>query len=261
MDLGLSGRRALVLASSQGLGAAIALRLASEGAQVVITGRSEERLTTTASTIAAATGTAPAMIVADLGAPGAAARIVDAALSTGPIDVLVNNTGGPPPGPAATVTEDVWLREFNQMVAPVFEITRRVLPGMRERKWGRVLTVTSTGVVQPIPNLPISNALRASVVGWSKSLSSEVAAEGITVNIVAPGRIATSRVEQIDAANAAKSGKSIDTVRAESAATIPTGRYGKAHEFAAVVAFLASVPASYVTGTIMRVDGGLIRSI
>lgn len=261
MDLGLAGRRALVLASSQGLGAAIALRLAKEGASVAITGRSEERLASTAKWIEAETGIKPTVMVADLTDACATASICDAAMADANVDILVNNTGGPPPGLASTVSQADWLAQFNQMVLPLFEITRRLLPGMRERHWGRVLTITSSGIVQPIPNLPISNTLRSSIVGWSKSLATEVAADGVTVNIIAPGRIATNRTRQIDAAAAAKSGKSAETVRAESCATIPMGRYGTAEEFAAVAAFLASEPASYVTGSIIRVDGGLIRSV
>lgn len=262
MDLGLSGRRAIVLASSQGLGAGIASRLAAEGAHVFIVGRSAERLAATAKSIEAAGGARVSQIVADLGAPDSVARICDGALSAlGGVDILVNNTGGPPPGLASTVPSADWQREFNQMAVPVFEITRRLLPGMRERRWGRVLTITSSGVIQPIPNLPMSNALRSSIVGWSKSLSIEVAADGVTVNIIAPGRIETSRTQQLDAAAAAKTGKSIEAVTAESAAAIPAGRYGRVEEFAAVAAFLVSEPASYITGSIIRVDGGMIRSI
>lgn len=262
MDLGLTGRRALVLASSKGLGAAIAGRLAAEGARVTITGRSADQLAVTAGSIKAATGAEVSTVVADLGAEGGVDAIVGGALSAlGGVDILVNNTGGPAPGLASTVAPDAWQREFGQMAAPVFEITRRLLPDMRERRWGRILTVASSGVLQPIPNLPVSNALRASIVSWSKTLSMEVAAEGVTVNVILPGRIATDRTRQLDAAAAARTGKTPEAVMAESVATIPAGRYGTVDEFAAVAAFLASASASYVTGSVIRVDGGLIRSV
>jgi 3-oxoacyl-[acyl-carrier protein] reductase len=147
------------------------------------------------------------------------------------------------------------------MVLSVIAITDRVLPNMRARHWGRVITSTSSGVVSPIPNLALSNTLRLSLVGWSKTLAREVAKDGITANIILPGRIATDRLEFLDEAKAKREGRSVEDVLAESTASIPLGRYGKPEEYGAVVAFLASERAAYVTGAIIRVDGGLIASI
>jgi 3-oxoacyl-[acyl-carrier protein] reductase len=179
----------------------------------------------------------------------------------GPVDVLVNNTGGPPPTPAAGQDPALWTKNFQMMVLSVIALTDRVLPRMRERKWGRVITSTSSGVAAPIPNLAISNALRLSLVGWSKTLAREVARDGITANVVLPGRIGTARTRALDEARAKREGKTVEQVAAESAATIPMGRYGKPEEYADVVAFLASERASYVTGSLVRVDGGMIPSI
>jgi 3-oxoacyl-[acyl-carrier protein] reductase len=147
------------------------------------------------------------------------------------------------------------------MVLSVIAITDRVLPGMRERRWGRVITSTSSGVVAPIPNLGISNALRLSLVGWSKTLAREVARDGITANIVLPGRIATDRIRFLDEAKAKREGRPVEEVAAESTSSIPVGRYGRPEEYGDVVAFLASERASYLTGSVIRVDGGLIASI
>ena len=179
----------------------------------------------------------------------------------GGVDVLVNNTGGPPPGGIEAQDSATWRGQFDTMVLRLIEMTNLVLPGMRDRGWGRVLTLASSGIVQPIPNLSISNTIRSALVGWSKSLSNEVARDGITVNILAPGRILTARTDQLDSAAASRQGKTLDEVRAASAATIPAGRYGTVEEFAAVAAFLVSQPASYVTGGVVRCDGGSIRSV
>ena len=147
------------------------------------------------------------------------------------------------------------------MVLSVIAITDRVLPGMKARGWGRILTSTSSGIIAPIPNLAISNTLRMSLVGWSKTLAREVAKDGITANIIMPGRIATARVAMLDDARAKREGRSVEQVAAESAATIPVGRYGKPEEYADVVAFLASTRAAYITGSVIRVDGGMTTSI
>ncbi|KAF0231615.1 MAG: 3-oxoacyl-acyl-carrier protein [Beijerinckiaceae bacterium] len=261
MDLGIKGKVALVTASSSGLGAAIATVLAEEGAAVAITGTNAEKLAATATAIRAKGGTVISLVwdLGDLALIEPMIAKVEAEL--GPIDILVNNTGGPPASPASGQPQDVWLKHFNAMVLSVIAITDRVLPGMRARQWGRVITSTSMGVVVPIPNLGMSNTLRASLVGWSKTLSREVAKEGITVNVMAPGRILTDRTRALDAGAAKREGKSVEEISAASAAQIPMGRYGDVREFADVAAFLASARASYVTGSVIRVDGGVIPNV
>lgn len=259
MDLGLKGRTALVLGASRGLGRAIAGTLAAEGASVILAGRNAVALEEAVAGIRAAGGTARIQPL-DLADRASVTAALDA-LAGEPVDILVNNSGGPPPGPVATVAPEMWSAQFETMVAAIFLVTARLLPGMRARGFGRIVNVVSSGVAQPIPNLGISNALRASIVGWAKTLAAEVAAEGVTVNSVLPGRIHTQRVDELDAAAAGRTGKSVEEIAAASRATIPTGRYGTPQEFADVVAFLASERASYVTGSTLRVDGGAIRGI
>jgi 3-oxoacyl-[acyl-carrier protein] reductase len=181
--------------------------------------------------------------------------------TVGEIDILVNITGGPPATPTAGIGSEAWEKNFRAMVLSVTRITDLVLPGMRHRKWGRIITSTSSGVVTPIPDLGLSNALRSTLVGWSKTLSREVAADGVTVNVIIPGRIATKRIRQLDEMRATREGKPLDDVIAASTGTIPMRRYGEPQEYADMVAFLASSRASYVTGSMVRVDGGLIGSI
>ncbi|MFN3616336.1 MAG: SDR family oxidoreductase, partial [Rubrimonas sp.] len=185
---------------------------------------------------------------------------VDALIAAvGPVDILVLNAGGPPPGPALGQPRSAWLTHFEPMAANLFHVAEAMLPGMIERGWGRILTIASSGVEQPIPNLALSNGIRGAVAGWSKTLASEVAAHGVTVNLILPGRIATQRVAEIDAGAAQKSGRSVAEVAAASAAAIPAGRYGDPQEFADVAVFLCSERASYVTGSMVRVDGGATR--
>jgi 3-oxoacyl-[acyl-carrier protein] reductase len=179
----------------------------------------------------------------------------------GEVDILVNITGGPPPTPASGQDPALWIGNFQSMVLSVIAITDRLLPNMKSRKWGRVITSTSSGVVAPIPNLGLSNALRLVLVGWSKTLAREVARDGITANVVIPGRVATDRIKFLDDAKAKREGRTVDAVVAESTSTIPIGRYGTPQEYANVVTFLASPCAAYVTGSTVRVDGGLIAGI
>jgi 3-oxoacyl-[acyl-carrier protein] reductase len=261
MDFGLGQKVALVLGAGGGLGGAVALALAGEGAKVALGDIDLKAAERTGEAIAARGGTAIpiAWDLADLSVIEANIARIEREL--GPIDVLVNNTGGPPPTLASGQPPETWTKFFDSMVVPVIAITDRVLPGMRARGWGRIITSTSSGVVAPIPNLGISNALRLSLVGWSKTLAREVGADGVTVNIVLPGRIATRRISFLDEQKAKRENRPIDQVVADSTSTIPVGRYGNPEEYGDVVAFLASTRASYLTGSIIRVDGGMIPSL
>jgi 3-oxoacyl-[acyl-carrier protein] reductase len=261
MDLGLSGRHAVVLGASRGLGAAIARALLAEGATVTAAARSGEHIEAWRAALPADQAARLHAAETDLTDLAQVEALAATATATAPVDILVLNGGGPPPGPATAMTAPQWTAQFAPMAAHLFHLAGLLLPGMTERGFGRILTVASSGVEQPIPNLALSNGIRASVVGWSKTLASEVASKGVTVNVVLPGRIHTDRVDQLDQAAADRQGRSRDEIADSSRATIPAGRYGKPEEFADVVAFLASARASYVTGAKIRVDGGLIRSI
>jgi 3-oxoacyl-[acyl-carrier protein] reductase len=256
MDLNLTNRVALVTGAGGGLGGAIAQRLAQEGARVVACDVAEEALS------ANIQGSDIRSHVFDLSDLDAMDAVVDDVIdSVGPIDVLVNITGGPPATTVAGNPSDVWRTHFDAMITPVVHLTDRVLPGMRERGWGRVVTSTSSGVVAPIKNLGLSNSLRSALVGWSKTLSTEVGRDGVTVNTVIPGRIHTPRIDQLDQAKAEREGRTVEAVAEESTASIPVGRYGRPEEYADAVAFLCSDRASYITGSSIRVDGGLIPSV
>jgi 3-oxoacyl-[acyl-carrier protein] reductase len=260
MDLGLRGKRALVLGGTRGLGFGIARALAAEGAAVMLTGRDRTRVD--AAVAAAGGGAAVHGHAVTLASADAAKPLVAEAISRlGGIDILINNNGGPPPGPITSVAAETWSRQFEAMVGALIAVAGEVLPEMRARRWGRILTIASSGVEQPIPNLGLSNSLRAALAGWSKTLAAEVAAEGVTVNTLLPGRIQTERLDELDRAAAARTGQSLEEVATAARASIPAGRYGTVAEFAAVATFLVSDPASYVTGSMIRVDGGLIRSI
>lgn len=262
MDLGINGKRALVLASSQGLGLGIARSLCMEGADLLLCGRVEDKLAAAAAELSAAGPGKAEYAVVDLSETDAAGRLHAAAMEKlGGVDILVNNTGGPPPGTVETPDSELWRSQIDTMLIRIIEITNLCLAGMKEAGWGRVLTVASSGVVQPIPNLAMSNTIRSSLVGWSKSLSNEVAGAGITVNMLLPGRIRTERLKQLDEALAKRLGKPVEEVSASEQVGIPAGRYGTVEEFGAVGAFLCSEPARYMTGGVIRCDGGSVRGV
>jgi 3-oxoacyl-[acyl-carrier protein] reductase len=261
VDLGIAGKTALILGGGGGIGGEIAMALAAEGVAVAIADIDFRAAQKRAEAVKSSGDRALAVEwdLGDLGSIDAKVAFVEDSL--GPVDILVNNTGGPPPSPVLGQRQEAWLSYFRSMVLSVMAITDRVAPSMKCNGWGRIITSTSSGAVSPIPNLGLSNTLRAALLGWSKTLARETAADGITCNIVVPGRIRTERVQFLDRAKAEREGKTVEQVTVESIESIPAGRYGEPREYAAAVAFLASVQAAYITGSIVRVDGGLIAGI
>jgi 3-oxoacyl-[acyl-carrier protein] reductase len=257
MDLGINGKVAVVAAASQGLGKACAEALVKEGARVAILSRRQDELNKVALEIGAALPLACNL---------ASAADIEAAIGKvkdmlGPVSILVNNCGGPPAGTFATITEQQWAESFEQVFLSALRLTRAVLPMMREAKWGRIVNIVSSSVAQPIPGLIVSNALRPALAGWAKTLSAEVAADNILVTCAAPGRILTARTDALDRAMSEKLSRPIEQIRAERVTAVPLKRYGTTEEFAAAVAFLASERASYLTGSVLRVDGGAIAAL
>ena len=262
MDLGLRGKIALVTAASRGLGRAIAEALGAEGASLIICARGTDALEEAGRGIAQRTGAEVEMIGADVATAEGIARAWHHARDRfGRVDVLVTNAGGPPSGPFETHEWDVWQQAVELTLRSAVELTRLVLPGMKERRWGRILNVTSIAVKQPVDGLMLSNSIRAAVTGFARTLANEVARYGITVNNMLPGYTRTERVEQLNAATAAREGVAVEDVSRRIEAQIPMRRLGEPQEFAALAAFLASEQAAYITGQSIAVDGGWIRSL
>jgi 3-oxoacyl-[acyl-carrier protein] reductase len=297
MDLGLDGRVALVLGSSRGLGRASALELLREGATVMLAARYEPTLARAADELTAQVeeaatgrnldpvtaddadiwlaggrGRGPARerigwVAGDVSLPETGERLVRATIERfGRLDVLVVNAGGPPPGPFESLTEAQWQQAVDLTFLSAVRVVRAALPYLRDERvrrsgGGRIVFIESGSVKQPVANLITSNAVRAAVQGLMKTLSSELAPDGILVNAVAPGRLDTERIHQLDSDAAGRTGRSEEEIRADHLRAIPLGRYGDPAELGAVVAFLASTRASYVTGTLIPIDGGQIRAM
>jgi 3-oxoacyl-[acyl-carrier protein] reductase len=262
MDLGLKGRRALVMGASKGLGRAIADSLAEEGVALVISGRDQASIDRVAKDLVAKGAASAKGIPADIASAEQIDALADGAVAAlGGVDILVLNHGGPPPCHAVDMTQEQLSTWFPRIVLHPIRIAMKLLPAMRAQKWGRIITVGSTGMEQPIQNLALSNTLRAAIVGWNKTLSLDVAKDNVTCNIVAPGAIMTDRQTETAASVAKQRGVSMEEVFAERAASIPAGRIGAPAEFGPMAALLASDKGAYITGSIIRVDGGNVRSI
>lgn len=262
MDLGLEGRPVLVAAASRGLGKACAWSMAAEGAPVAICGRDRGSLEAARDEIAEGTGGKVIAVPADVSRAEDALRFVrEGSEALGGCQVLVANAGGPPPGRFEDLGEDDWRGALDLNLWSTLRMAREALPLMREAGYGRIVVISSIAVKQPMPNLILSNSVRAAVVGWARTLADEVGADGITVNAVMPGRVDTDRVRSLLRAQAESAGRSLeDQIEAE-AATIPLGRLGEAREVGDLVAFLASERAAYLTGCFVQVDGGLYRGL
>ena len=258
MDLGIKGRRALVTGASSGLGAAAALALAREGVEVVINSRNEANLKPVAKSIRESTGISPAIVVGDVSNEKDLSRIVAEA---GQIDILISNSGGPPSGNFTDITKEQWQGAVELLLHSAVGLTRGVLDGMRRRKWGRIIYITSVSVLEPINDLLLSNAIRAAVAGLCKTISNNYAVDGITANCVCPGYTNTERLRSLAEKRAGRTGQTVDEVLMGFAQSAPAGRLGEPDELGALIAFLASERAAYITGTAIPVDGGAVRSI
>ena len=262
MDLGLKNKVALIAASSQGLGRAVAEELAAEGASLVLCAREPKTLAEVAATIADNSGAHVLAVPADVTVADDMKRLVEAGTERfGRIDILVTNAGGPPAGTFDQITREQWEGALRLTLFSAIELARQVLPGMKERRWGRILNITSIAVKQPVENLMLSNSLRAGLTGFARTLANEVAAEGITVNNIMPGYTRTERLQDLANMMAEKHGITPAEFTAKWEKEIPMGRLGEPREFAALAAFLVSERASYITGTSIQVDGGWIKSL
>jgi len=262
MDLGLKGKRALVLAASRGLGYACALGLAREGCAVVLCSRDEQRATEAAQRIRDETGAEVHVVSADVSREAEVQRLVKTAVERmGGLEIVVHNAGGPPSGPFHSISTEQWRQAIDQNLLSFVWLVQAAAPEMAKAGYGRVIAITSSSIKQPIPGLLLSNATRTGVLGIVRTLAKELGPQKILVNTVAPGRIATERVEELDRANAERSGRPLKDVQNESLASIPLGRLGEPAELANVVVYLASQAASYLNGVAIQVDGGKLDAL
>ena len=262
MDLGLKNKVALVAAASRGLGRAVAEELAAEGALLLLCSRSEEAINKAAKEIAQTTGAKVLALAADVSEAADVAKLTQfGAERLGRIDILVTNAGGPPAGQFENLSQDQWEAATRLTLFSAVELVRQVLPGMKERRWGRILNITSIAVKQPVDNLILSNSLRAAVTGFARTLANEVAPFGVTVNNIMPGYTRTERVEELAQMMAEKQAITPAETVARWEKEIPMRRLGEPREFAALAAFLVSERASYITGTSIPVDGGWIKAL
>jgi 3-oxoacyl-[acyl-carrier protein] reductase len=258
MDLGIRGKTAIVCGSSRGLGRACAEALAAEGVNLVVNARNGEEITRAARSISETYGVVAVPVAADLTDSGAPDLLAHAALEKfGEIDILINNAGGPPPGTFLELPDESWEKAFHLTLMSAVRLTRAVLPVMFERRWGRIINLTSISVKQPIGGLLLSNSLRSAVIGMAKTLSRETASKGVLVNNIATGNFDTERLRSIFQDRARRGGTTPEEILASQEAAIPLGRLGRPEELASLVTFLASERASYITGTTIQVDGGV----
>jgi 3-oxoacyl-[acyl-carrier protein] reductase len=262
MDLGLQGKVALVAGASQGMGRATALGFAREGAKVAICARGEAALNEAGEMIRKQTGGDVLAMIADMAKPEDIKKFVNqSAAHFGRVDIIVNNAGGPPPGEFLKFTDEDWHNAYNLSFMSTMRMTREAVPHMRKAGGGRVINITSYSVKEPITGLVLSNAVRSAVIGLAKTLSRELAQDNILINNICPGRIDTERAQKLNKARADRVGRPVEEINKEMAAEVPLGRYGTADEAADVIVFLGSERASYITGTTIQIDGGLIRGI
>jgi 3-oxoacyl-[acyl-carrier protein] reductase len=263
MDLGLSGKVAVVCAASSGLGKAAALALAQEGARVVICSRAKEKITAAADDIRASLpGASVLPFDIDLSRASDIRKLFqDAVSSYGRVDILVTNSGGPPPGSFNDLTDEIWQTGFDRNLMSAIRCIREAVPLMHQNKWGRIINITSLTVKQPVNDLIVSTVLRPGIVGLSKILANIYGKDGITVNSVAPGFIMTGRQQELGKVRAEKQGISFEEYVKQATVDIPAGRFGSPEELGSVIAFLASNKASYINGVTLSVDGGLVKSL
>jgi 3-oxoacyl-[acyl-carrier protein] reductase len=262
MDLGLTGKTAIVAAASKGLGRGVARAFAAEGASVVMFSRDQAAIDAAVADVVAAStdGARVHGLAADVTNPTDLERVYSTAVDRfGGVDILFNNAGGPRPGLFDSLTDADWQQAVDLNLLSAVRLTRLCLPDMRRKHWGRVIISTSSSVKQPIATLMLSNAVRSATTAWAKTLADQVGPDGITVNCLAPGRINTERIRQIDNDIAERTGRSFEEVTRESRAAIPLRRYGEPDEFGAAAAFLASEKAGYISGVTLLVDGGMFR--